>query len=51
MTAWIIFTACMIYVIGFMLVFAMHTETRVTLGLALMRSTLWPVWLTSGCLR
>lgn len=36
------------YVAGFVLVFWLHTQMPVTFGLALLRSALWPVWVTTG---
>ena len=35
--------AAAVYVVGFMLVFWMHTQMPATLGLAIARSAAWPV--------
>jgi len=37
-----------IYGIGFVGVFCLHTQLPATLGLALLRSAFWPLWVTTG---
>lgn len=37
-----------IYLIGFVIIFLLHTQMPVTLGLALMRAIFWPIWVTTG---
>lgn len=37
-----------IYLIGVVVIFAIHTQTPVTLGLAVLRSVAWPIWVTTG---
>ena len=36
------------YLSGVVLIFWLHTQMPVTLGLALVRSALWPIWLCGG---
>lgn len=45
---WIIGTVGALYIVGAMGIFAMHTQMPVTFGLAVLRSVLWPVWVTTG---
>lgn len=45
---YIIILATMLYVAMGLTVFAMHTQMPATLGLALLRSALWPVWMAGG---
>jgi len=40
--------AAVVYQVGVVLIFLMHTQMPVTLGLAILRSLLWPVWLVTG---
>lgn len=37
-----------LYFLVAVLIFWMHTQMPVTLGLALMRSAVWPVWIMTG---
>lgn len=37
-----------LYVVGAVGIFALHTQMPVTFGLAVLRSALWPVWVTTG---
>lgn len=37
-----------VYVVGAVLVFLLHTQLPVTLGLALARSAAWPMWVLTG---
>lgn len=36
------------YALGGVAVFWLHTQLPVTLGLALARSAVWPIWITTG---
>lgn len=49
MTLWI-WTLLGIYVVGFTFTFWLHTQTpgMHTLGLVLLRSSVWPIFLTTG---
>ena len=40
--------AFVLYIAGAIGIFALHTVSPVTLGLAAARSVLWPVWITTG---
>lgn len=45
----LIWTVGTVYVLGFVFVFAMEvTAGPVTLGLALLRATVWPLYLVTG---
>lgn len=37
-----------LYITGTLSIFALHTVSPVTLGLAAARSVLWPLWVTTG---
>jgi hypothetical protein len=43
-----IYLVSVAYVLIALVVFAMHTQMPATLGLALMRSLFWPVWICGG---
>lgn len=43
-----IILAATFYVTGAIAVFALHTQMPVTFGLAVLRSALWPLWVTTG---
>lgn len=36
------------YVVGFVSVFLVNSQLPVTLGLALARAALWPIWIATG---
>lgn len=46
--SWFFVGLFVVYLIGVVLTFMMHTQMPVTLGLALLRSFLWPLWITTG---
>lgn len=37
-----------LYILIALGIFSMHTQMPATLGLALMRSILWPIWIAGG---
>lgn len=44
----VLMIAAMIYLLGGIATFAIHTQMPVTFGLALARSLLWPIWAALG---
>lgn len=44
----IIVITAVVYLLGAGAVFWLHTQMPATLGLGLLRSALWPVWVTTG---
>lgn len=46
---WWAWTIIGIYVLGFVLIFWLNANIGpVTLGLALLRAAVWPIWVTTG---
>jgi len=45
---WVIVAVGAVYIVGAIAIFALHTQLPVTLGLALQRSALWPLWIITG---
>ena len=43
-----IISASGVYLLGAAAIFAIHTALPVTLSLAVLRSAVWPLWVTTG---